>query len=71
MVLFLHNVPNPSRKDDMLIELYVKEGLCAHDKSVEFASMAFREDELYPLDEGTNAKSLHELVAFVSRLRPT
>lgn len=69
-VVFMHNEMRESNYDSVGVETYVTKRISDRMKTTTSASMAFREDALYPISEGLNAASLAKLASFVKAQAP-
>jgi hypothetical protein len=69
-VVFMHNEMRESNYDSVGVETYVTKRISDRMKTTTSASMAFKEDALYPISEGLNAASLAKLASFVKAQAP-
>lgn len=67
-VVFMHNEMRDC--DSVGVETYVTNRISSLKHSTTSASMAFKEDALYPISEGLNAASLAKLASFVKAQAP-
>ena len=67
-VVFMHNEGRDC--DSVGVETYVTNHISSLKHTTTSASMAFKEDELYPISKGLNAASLAQLVSFVKAQAP-
>ena len=70
MVVFWKNELSNSQKDHTTIENYVMSQLQHCCAPTEVACLTFKEQELYPLAEGLNARSVQALISFAASPRP-
>ena len=69
-VVFMHNEMRESHCNSVGVEKYVTDQISSFGHTTQAASIAFKEDALYPTGDGLNASSLAMLISFVTAQVP-